>query len=213
MSTYFVFYHFSSISLPPCGRRYSKDSDGFSDPFAVIRYRGLESTSSTKMKTLSPEWGEVFTFRTPPGKDELDEEDQVELFIYDRDFALNDFIGYAKYDLSGTKVMTDAKPKHTREWKQLESMPKDQEADFFDLNHMKARGEGVAYICSFISLSSPHEKTRRCESHEKALGKRTSAPMPSLFTFVRKRLTRTFPRSRPFPARRRSSCSGKASGP
>jgi hypothetical protein len=74
-----------------------------------------------------------------PGKDELDEEDDIELIVYDRDFALHDFIGYAKVDLSGTKVMTDAKPKHTREWKKLEIMPKDQAGDFFDLNHMKEK--------------------------------------------------------------------------
>jgi hypothetical protein len=115
------------------------DSDGLSDPFVVIRYRGLEASSTTVLKTLNPEWGEVFTFRTPPGKDELDEEDDIELIVYDRDFALHDFIGYAKVDLSGTKVMTDAKPKHTREWKKLEIMPKDQAGDFFDLNHMKEK--------------------------------------------------------------------------
>ena len=56
------------------------------------------------MKTLNPEWGEVFTFRTPPGKDELDDEDEVELIVYDRDFALHDFIGYTKVDLSGTQA-------------------------------------------------------------------------------------------------------------
>lgn len=114
------------------------DSDGLSDPFVVIRYRGLEASSTTKMKTLSPEWGEVFTFRTPPGKEELDEEDQVEVIVYDRDFALHDFIGYASVDLSGTQVSA-AKPTKTREWKTLGIMPKDQQSDFFDVNTLKEK--------------------------------------------------------------------------
>jgi len=50
------------------------DSGGVSDPFVQIRYRGLEATSTTQMKTLDPTWQEVFHFRTPPGKELLDEE-------------------------------------------------------------------------------------------------------------------------------------------
>ena len=62
----------------------------------------------------------------------------MELFVYDRDFALNDFIGYAKLSLGGIRV-SDAKPTHKREWKPLENMPKDHKSDFFDMNHMKGK--------------------------------------------------------------------------
>jgi len=34
----------------------------------------VEGTSTTQMKTVDPTWQEVFQFRTPPGKELLDEE-------------------------------------------------------------------------------------------------------------------------------------------
>ena len=123
------------------------DAGDTSDPFVVVRYRGLEATSSTIQKSLNPEFNEVFHFRTPPGKVELDDDDKVEIIVYDRDFGgLNDFIGYAKVDMEGVRVDEGAgrppyvnKPKKIRQWHDLEPLPKDQKGDFFDMNHMKEK--------------------------------------------------------------------------
>ena len=128
-----------------------------SDPFVVVRYRGSEALSTTKPETLNPTWDEVFTFRTPPGRDELDETDEVELFVYDRDFGgLNDFIGYARVDLRGVAITTSAdaarayyspeawnqsddETRKRREWLDLGPMPKEEEVSFFDANHLKEK--------------------------------------------------------------------------
>ena len=128
---------------------------GTSDPFVVVRYRGLEATSSTKSQTLDPTWDETFHFLTPPGKQTLDDDDEVEFIVYDRDHGgLNDFIGYAKLDLNGTAVHTATdsavvradpdvwgagKEKRRREWLELGHMPKERTPDFFDLNHAKEK--------------------------------------------------------------------------
>lgn len=131
------------------------DGGGTSDPFVVVRYRGLEATSSTKSQTLNPTWDETFHFLTPPGKQTLDDDDEVEFIVYDRDYGgLNDFIGYAKLDLNGTAVHTATdsavvradpdvwgagKEKRRREWLELGHMPKERTSDFFDLNHVKEK--------------------------------------------------------------------------
>ena len=81
------------------------DSGGTSDPFVILRYRGLEVSSRTIPLTLNPHWDETFTFNAPPGKEELDDSDEVELMVYDRDFGgLNDFIGYCAINMAGVKV-------------------------------------------------------------------------------------------------------------
>jgi len=112
------------------------DSTGTSDPFTNVRYRGLESTTKTIYETLNPEWNEVFTFRVPPNKTTLDDTDSVEFYVYDRDVALNDFIGYAKLELTGTKVSSS---RRTRTQLKLGPLPKDQQPDFFDVNHLKEK--------------------------------------------------------------------------
>jgi hypothetical protein len=81
------------------------DSGGTSDPFVVARYRGSEISSRTIPLTTNPQWDETFTFNAPPGKEELDDSDEVELMVYDRDFGgLNDFIGFCKINMAGVKV-------------------------------------------------------------------------------------------------------------
>ena len=86
------------------------DSGGTSDPFIVARYRGLEVSSRTIPMTLNPQWDETFTFNAPPGKEELDDSDEVELMVYDRDFGgLNDFIGFCKINMAGVKVSDAAR--------------------------------------------------------------------------------------------------------
>ena len=81
------------------------DSGGTSDPFVVARYRGSEVSSRTIPLTTNPQWDETFTFNAPPGKEELDDSDEVELMVYDRDFGgLNDFIGFCKINMAGVKV-------------------------------------------------------------------------------------------------------------
>ena len=133
--------------LPLYGRRVR--------PVRGIRYRGLEATSSTKSQTLDPTWDETFHFLTPPGKQTLDDDDEVEFIVYDRDYGgLNDFIGYAKLDLNGTAVHTATdsavvradpdvwgagKEKRRREWLELGHMPTERTSDFFDLNHVKEK--------------------------------------------------------------------------
>jgi len=112
------------------------DSGGTSDPFTSVRYRGLESTTKTIYETLNPEWDEVFTFRVPPNKISLDETDALEFHLFDRDVALNDFIGYTKLDLTGTKVYGT---RRTRSVLKLGPLPKDQQPDFFDVNHLKEK--------------------------------------------------------------------------
>ena len=128
------------------------DSGGTSDPFASVRYRGLESTSKTIWKTLEPEWDEVFTFRVPPNKTTLDETDFVELHIFDRDVALHDFIGYVKLDLTGTRVYSSKRTKMTLE---LKNLPADQQPDFFDVNHLKEKlmfWEGERQITGTVEI-------------------------------------------------------------
>ena len=90
------------------------DSGGTSDPFVVLRYRGLEVSSRTIPLTLNPHWDETFTFNAPPGKEELDDSDEVELMVYDRDFGgLNDFIGYCAINMAGVKVSDGDAPQAT----------------------------------------------------------------------------------------------------
>ena len=90
------------------------DSGGTSDPFVVLRYRGLEVSSRTIPLTLNPHWDETFTFNAPPGKEELDDSDEVELMVYDRDFGgLNDFIGYCAINMAGVKVSDGDAPRAT----------------------------------------------------------------------------------------------------
>ena len=128
------------------------DKGGTSDPFASVRYRGLESTSKTVWKTLNPEWDEVFTFRVPPNKIKLDETDFVELHVFDRDVALHDFIGYAKIDLTGTRVYSTKKTRVTLD---LQNLPADQQPDFFDMNHLKEKlmfWEGERQIAGTVEI-------------------------------------------------------------
>ncbi len=128
------------------------DKGGTSDPFASVRYRGLESTSKTVWKTLNPEWDEVFTFRVPPNKIKLDETDFVELHVFDRDVALHDFIGYAKIDLTGTRVYSTKKTRVTLD---LQNLPADQQPDFFDMNHLKEKlmfWEGERQITGTVEI-------------------------------------------------------------
>lgn len=141
------------------------DSGGTSDPFASVRYRGLESTSKTIWKTLNPVWDEVFTFRVPPNKLTLDETDFVELHLFDRDVALNDFIGYAKLDLTGTKVYGSGRTKVSLK---LKSLPMDQRPDLFDVNHLKEKlmfWEGERQITGEVEieywLGNRHDKDYR----------------------------------------------------
>lgn len=141
------------------------DSGGTSDPFASVRYRGLESTSKTEWKTLNPVWDEVFTFRVPPNKITLDETDAVELHLFDRDVALNDFIGYAKIDMTGTKVYSTKRTKVTLK---LKGLPLDQRPDMFDVNHLKEKlmfWEGERQITGEVEieywLGNRHDKDYR----------------------------------------------------
>lgn len=98
------------------------DSGGTSDPFVVVRYRGLEASSRVIPLTLDPHWDETFHFNAPPGKEELDDTDEVELMVYDKDFGgLNDFIGYCKINMAGVKVSDgDQPPKSFKKKKSLE---------------------------------------------------------------------------------------------
>ena len=62
----------------------------------------------------------------PNGKRVLDASDAVELYVYDRDQALNDFIGYAKLDLEGEEVQDEESMKLNRKkmssaWKRVDS--------------------------------------------------------------------------------------------
>ena len=128
------------------------DSGGTSDPFASVRYRGLESTSKTIYETLNPEWDEIFTFRVPPNKITLDETDVLEFHVFDRDVALHDFIGYAKLDLMGTRVYNNKRVTTTVK---LENLPADQQPDFFDVNHLKEKlmfWEGERQITGTIEI-------------------------------------------------------------
>ena len=80
------------------------DSGGTSDPFVVARYREADFIAHDSA-TTNPQWDETFTFNAPPGKEELDDSDEVELMVYDRDFGgLNDFIGFCKINMAGVKV-------------------------------------------------------------------------------------------------------------
>ena len=102
------------------------DDGGTSDPFAEIRFRGLQNISKTIKKTCDPEWEQTFTFNIPNGKRVLDASDAVELYVYDRDPALNDFIGYAKLDLEGEEVQDEESMKLNRKrmsssWKRVDS--------------------------------------------------------------------------------------------
>jgi len=102
------------------------DDGGTSDPFTEIRFRGLQNVSKTMEKTCDPEWDQTFTFSIPNGKRVLDASDAVELYVYDRDVALNDFIGYAKLDLEGEEVQDEESMKLNRKkmsnpWKRVDS--------------------------------------------------------------------------------------------
>jgi len=102
------------------------DDGGTSDPFTEIRFRGLQNVSRTIEKTCDPEWEQTFTFNIPNGKRVLDASDAVELYVYDRDQALNDFIGYAKLDLEGEEVQDEESMKLNRKkmssaWKRVDS--------------------------------------------------------------------------------------------
>lgn len=77
----------------------------------VVRYRGLECATRVLPLTLTPNWDETFHFNAPPGKDELDDTDEVELLVYDKDFGgLNDFIGYCKVRVALTKSAAHCLP-------------------------------------------------------------------------------------------------------
>ena len=77
----------------------------------VVRYRGLECATRVLPLTLTPNWDETFHFNAPPGKDELDDTDEVELLVYDKDFGgLNDFIGYCKVRISQLQILDDCLP-------------------------------------------------------------------------------------------------------
>jgi len=67
----------------------AKDKEGTSDPYVVLKVGGRE-VGETKVvqKTLNPKWNEKFTV------DVLDPlKEQVEFFIYDKDFIGKDAIG------------------------------------------------------------------------------------------------------------------------
>ena len=81
------------------------DSGGTSDPFVVARYREarFHRARFRSPRTRSGTRRSRSTRRL--GKEELDDSDEVELMVYDRDFGgLNDFIGFCKINMAGVKV-------------------------------------------------------------------------------------------------------------
>ena len=86
-------------------------------------------------------------FPDPSRKVELDDDDKVEIVVYDRTGGLNDFIGYAKVDMEGVRVDEGAGHAVRQQTQKdspvagLEPLPKNK-ADFFDMNHMKGSCSG-----------------------------------------------------------------------
>ena len=83
------------------------DAANTSDPFVVVEVQRVWTASSTMPKTSQNlQRNEVFHFRTLLKGAEPDDDDKVEIVVYDnRDFGgLNDFIGYAKVDMEGVRV-------------------------------------------------------------------------------------------------------------
>ncbi len=87
------------------------DSDGFSDPYCVLRL--ASSTRSFESKcvrnTLDPVWEETFEFALPPGSRDSD---ALRIDVFDRDWVLGvplkpDYIGDVVIDLSGVGAGID----------------------------------------------------------------------------------------------------------
>ena len=111
------------------------DKGGTSDPFASVRYRGLESTSKTVWKTLNPGGTKYLRLECRRIRSSSTRR-TLSSYVFDRDVALHDFIGYAKIDLTGTRVYS---AKKTRVTLDLQNLPADQQPDFFDMNHLKEK--------------------------------------------------------------------------
>lgn len=80
------------------------DSGGMLDLFVLVCYCGFELMLKMIWKMFDLEWDEVFMFRVFFNKTTLDEIDFVEMYIFDRDVAFYDFIGYVKFDFIGMCV-------------------------------------------------------------------------------------------------------------
>ncbi|XP_052057689.1 uncharacterized protein LOC127698326 isoform X7 [Mytilus californianus] len=88
------------------------DRNGFSDPFCIVKMgeKRLLKTS-VKKKTLFPKWNESTTF-------EFSNENQmIEILLYDKDFISDDFLGKAMLSLDKLKEISY---KSTSEWIKLQ---------------------------------------------------------------------------------------------
>lgn len=67
----------------------AKDLNGFSDPFCILYLNSQQFITTTKFKTLNPEWNEKFSF------DLSEVPCNLTVYMYDEDtFKANDFMGF-----------------------------------------------------------------------------------------------------------------------
>jgi len=72
----------------------SMDSNGFSDPYALLFLNGKRHKTRTIMKTLDPTWDEVFSYNLAPGANSL----YIQVWDWDR-ASTDDFLGECYVDL------------------------------------------------------------------------------------------------------------------
>jgi hypothetical protein len=104
-----------TMKIISCTELIAADAGGTSDPFAVITFRDQTKKTSTRFKTLNPQFDEIFEFQTHSTA--VQELFKIELFDYDL-VGNNDPLGHCFYrvgDLQMNKTISVSLPLRLRE--------------------------------------------------------------------------------------------------
>jgi len=137
-----------------------KDSGGTSDPYVQAKFAGIKLKTSTKTKTLVPEWNQVLSFKGVRGA-QLDTE-PLELKLYDRDtFSSDDFLGVIQV--------------------RLEALRTQRAITMVDARLAGARSGAISFTVAWLPGSAIQEAPPGCSSAERRASA-SRAPNTSLLS-------------------------------
>eukprot|EP01092_Planopodium_desertum_P015831 TRINITY_DN8545_c0_g1_i3.p1 TRINITY_DN8545_c0_g1~~TRINITY_DN8545_c0_g1_i3.p1 ORF type:complete len:236 (+),score=30.51 TRINITY_DN8545_c0_g1_i3:161-868(+) len=78
------------VTIYKADKLLAADSNGFSDPYVILKYEGQTAISTIKPKNLSPEWNESFSFRVIDPYNLDPAADVLIIEVFDKDLASSD---------------------------------------------------------------------------------------------------------------------------
>eukprot|EP01090_Pellita_catalonica_P020395 TRINITY_DN7278_c0_g1_i1.p1 TRINITY_DN7278_c0_g1~~TRINITY_DN7278_c0_g1_i1.p1 ORF type:complete len:430 (+),score=67.86 TRINITY_DN7278_c0_g1_i1:32-1291(+) len=90
----------------------SRDRNGFSDPYVIVKWGGKAEKSVVKKKTLNPVWNELFVFPERVSKEDIQRHDsreyKVEIQVWDwNKLGSDDFMGQLELDTQSLLKVDD----------------------------------------------------------------------------------------------------------